>query len=77
MIDDFRRIVRFKDLEVWDIKISKDIYRMCIYDENRPATAADLNLPQGIEIEDDELRENLITVKVYSKSQVKEEHISF
>ncbi|MBO1914727.1 hypothetical protein J4G37_59120, partial [Microvirga sp. 3-52] len=34
-----------------------------------------LNLPHGTEISEDELRTNLITVKVYSENRVKDEHI--
>ncbi|QUW20837.1 hypothetical protein JSQ81_13545 [Sporosarcina sp. Marseille-Q4063] len=48
---------------------------MIIFDENRPAVAEDLELPSGFEVNEDELRINLITVKVYSKNKVKDEHI--
>lgn len=75
MIDYFERILRFKDLEVWAIRFGHDIYRMIIFDENRQAKTEDLNLPHGTEISEDELRKNLITVKVYSENKVKDEHI--
>ena len=74
-MDYFERILRFKDLEVWDIQFGNDIYRMIILDENRQAKTEDLNLPHGTEISEDELRKNLIIVKVYSKNKVKDEHI--
>ena len=75
MMDYFERILRFKDLEVWDIQFGNDIYRMIIFDENRQAVADDLDLPSGFGIDEDELRKNLITVKVYSENRVKDEHI--
>ena len=75
MIDYFERILRFKDLEVWDVRFGNDIYRMFIFDENRQAAADDLDLPSGFDIDEDELRKNLITVKVYSKNRVRDEHI--
>lgn len=75
MIDYFERILRFKDMEVWDVKFGKDVYRLFIVDENRASEIKDLNLsPNDIFFEDD-LRENLITVSVYSKHPVKKEHI--
>ena len=75
MMDYFERILRFKDLEVWDVRFRNDRYRMIIFDENRQAVAVDLELPKGFEIDEDELRKNLITVKVYSENRVKDEHI--
>ena len=75
MMDYFERILRFKDLEVWDIRFANDIYRMIIFDESRQALADDLQLPNNIEVGEDELRKNLITVKVYSTNKVKDEHI--
>ena len=74
-MDYFNRILRFKELEVWDIRFGNDIYRMIIFDENRQVKTEDLNLPHGTEISVDELRKNLITVKVYSENKVKDEHI--
>lgn len=75
MIDYFERVLRFKDMEVWDVKFGKDVYRLFIVDENRASEIKDLNLsPNDIFFEDD-LRENLITVSVYSKHPVKKEHI--
>lgn len=74
MIDYFERILRCKDSEVWDIRCGEYLYRMFIVDENRTPTVEDLRLPKGIEIEED-LRENVITVRMYSAHPVKEEHI--
>ncbi|GAA3346230.1 hypothetical protein [Lysinibacillus fusiformis] len=75
MIDYFERILRFKDMEIWDVEFGKDVYRLFIVDENRASEIKDLNLsPNAIFFEDD-LRENLITVSVYSKHPVKKEHI--
>ena len=37
MIDYFERVLRFKNLEVWDIRLENDAYRMIIFDENRQA----------------------------------------
>lgn len=76
MIDYFERVLRFRELEVWDIRIGNDIYRMIIFDENRQAEIDDLNLPNGTELSEDELRKNLITVKVYSTNRVLDEHIT-
>lgn len=45
MIDYFERKLRFKDMEIWDIRFGKDIYRMLIVDENRASEIKDLNLP--------------------------------
>lgn len=75
MMDCFNRILRFKDLEVWDVQFENDRYRMIIFDENRQAVADDLDLPSGLGIEEDDLRKNLITVKVYSENRVKDAHI--
>ena len=47
---------------------------MFIVDENRSPTVEDLLLPDGVEIEED-LRSNLITVRIYSAHPIKEEHI--
>lgn len=75
MIDFFERKLRFRDLEVWDIQCDEDIYRMFIFDENRLPGLADLNIPSNAIAED--LRENLITVSVYSNTLVKDEHIAY
>lgn len=74
MIDYFERKLRCKDIEVWDIRIGEKLYRMFIVDENRPTTVEDLRLPDSVEIEED-LRSNLITVRIYSDHPIKEEHI--
>lgn len=75
MIDYFERKLRFKDMEIWDIRLGKDIYRMFIVDENRASEIKDLNLPPNAKVFEEDVRENLITVKVYSEKQVKKEHI--
>ncbi|UXJ67029.1 hypothetical protein [Lysinibacillus fusiformis] len=75
MIDYFERKLRFKDMEIWDIRLGKDIYRMLIVDENRASEIKDLNLPPNARVFEEDIRENLITVKVYSEKQVKKEHI--
>ena len=75
MIDYFYRVLRFKNLELWDITINEKIYRMCICDESRPATFDDLDLPQGMPLDEDELRGNLITVTIFSNAKVNNEHI--
>ncbi len=75
MIDYFERKLRFKDMEIWDIRLGKDIYRLFIVDENRASEIKDLNLPPRTRVFEEDLRENLITVKVYSEKQVKSEHI--
>lgn len=62
-------------MEVWDIWFDKDIYRLFIVDENRASEIRDLNLPPNARVFEEDLRENLITVKVYSEKQVKSEHI--
>lgn len=69
----FTRILRFTDLEVWDITMNDMMYRMFISDENRPSTENDLNVVGTVERED--LRSNLVKVCIYSLSPVKEEHI--
>ena len=74
-MDYFERILRFKDLEVWDVRFGNDIYRMFISDENRQAAADDLDSPSGFDIDEDDLRRNLITVKVYSQNRVRDEHV--
>lgn len=74
-IDYFERKIRFKDLEVWDVRIENCTYSLIVLDENRPPQMTDFDLPEGIKIEKEELRENLITVKVYSPNLVKIEHI--
>ncbi|WP_313894832.1 hypothetical protein [Psychrobacillus sp.] len=73
MLDDFQRVVRFRDLEVWDIQLEKSIYRMIIFDENRPATINDFPSPHPNIKE--EIRANLITVSVYSNHPVQAGHI--
>lgn len=75
MIDYFERKLRFKDMEVWDIRFGKEIYRLFIVDENRVCEIKDLNLPPNAKVFEEDLKENLITVKVYSEKQVKSEHI--
>lgn len=75
MIDYFERILRFKDMEVWDIHIEKDLYRMFIFDENRPTEYGDLDLPNHFQPTEEDLRANIITVQIYSKYPVKDEHI--
>lgn len=75
MIDYFERILRFKDMEVWDVEFGKDVYRLFIVDENRASEIKDLNLPPNANFFEDDLRENLITVSVYSKHPIKKEHI--
>ncbi|MGE7689989.1 hypothetical protein ACQKMI_12380 [Lysinibacillus sp. NPDC097214] len=75
MIDYFERKLRFEDMEVWDLRIGKDIYRLFIVDENRASEIKDLNLPSNVRVFEEDLKENLITVKVYSDKQVKTEHI--
>ena len=74
-IDYFERKLRLTDLEVWDARLENSIYRFIVLDENRPPKMDDLYLPDGMELEEDELRKNLITVKVYSTNPVKDEHI--
>jgi len=74
-IDYFERKLRFKDLEVWDVRLENSTYRFIVLDENRPPKMDDLYLPDGMELEEDELRKNLITVKVYSTKYVKDKHI--
>ncbi|MGF9975920.1 hypothetical protein [Viridibacillus arvi] len=66
--------MRFNELEVWDITFDNDIYRMILFDENRPTTVADFSSLQPV-FEEDENRSNLITVKVFSESEIKDEHI--
>ncbi|QDP99387.1 hypothetical protein FOH38_01795 [Lysinibacillus fusiformis] len=75
MIDYFERILRFKNMEVWDIRFGKDAYRLFILDENRSTEIKDLNLPLNVKIFEEDLKENLITVKVYSEHPVKTQHI--
>lgn len=75
MMDYFERILRLKDMEVWDVKIDKDIYRLFIVDEKRGAKFEDLNLPPDATFFEDDLRANLITVSVYSRYPVKKAHI--
>ncbi|MFJ7730619.1 hypothetical protein ACIQXF_01865 [Lysinibacillus sp. NPDC097231] len=75
MIDYFERILRFKDMEVWDVRFGKDIYRLFLMDENRTSEIKDLNLPSNAKFFEDDLRGNLINVNVYSKHPVKKEHI--
>lgn len=74
MIDYFERKLRCKDTEVWDVRFGEDLYRMFIVDENRTPTVEDLRLPDSVETEED-LRANLITVRIYSDLSIKEEHI--
>jgi len=74
MIDYFERKLRCKDTEVWDVRLGEDLYLMFIVDENRTPTVEDLRLPDSVEIEED-LRANLITVRIYSDHPIKEEHI--
>jgi len=69
----FQRILRLKDLEVWDYMLDEDIYRMILVDENRPTVMQDYDCPHP-DIEED-FRENLITVRVFSKINIKDEHI--
>lgn len=75
MIDFFERKLRLQDLEVWDVQCGEGIYRMFIFDENRLPELADLDIPSNAIAED--LRENLITVSVYSNTLVKDEHIAY
>jgi len=72
MIDYFERKLRLTNLEVWDIQCGEEIYRMFILDENRLPKSTDLNLPSNTE---EDLRENLITVSIYSNDPVKDEYI--
>ncbi|WP_025784462.1 hypothetical protein [Sporosarcina sp. D27] len=75
MIDFFERKLRLQNLEVWDVQCGESFYRMFIFDENRLPELADLDIPSNA-IADD-LRENLITVSVYSNTLVKDEHIVY
>lgn len=69
----FERKLRFKDLEIWDIVLDERIYRIAIIDEKRAPTLMDLDIPFSAISE--ELRRNIINVKIYSEETVKEEHI--
>lgn len=73
MLNCFQRVLRFKELEVWDMTLDKDIYRIILVDENRATTQQDYPSPYP-DIEED-FRENLITVRVFSKNNIKDEHI--
>lgn len=77
IIDNFDRVFRFKDIEIWDIEIDSITYRMFIFDENRPSRKEDfeLNDYEADELVEDILRENLVTIKVYSNTPVRENHI--
>ncbi len=75
MIDYFERILRLKGMEVWDVKLDKDIYRLFIVDEKRCAEFEDLNLPPDATFFEDDIRANVITVSVYSRYPVNEAHI--
>ncbi len=75
MIEYFTRVLRFTDAEVWDVRCESTDYRVILTDENRPAEAADLRLPAGMSVESDELRDNLLTVSIYSNRPVQESHI--
>ncbi|WP_230874936.1 hypothetical protein [Lysinibacillus cavernae] len=75
-MDYFERVIRLKDMEVWDIRFGKAIYRMFILDENRATESKDLNLSPNEQVFEEDLRENLITVKVYSEQPVKAAHIT-
>lgn len=74
-ISHFRRVLRFTDFEIWDLKLEESNYRICIKDQKRRATIADFELPPESQLDADELRENLITVEVFSGIQVKDQHI--
>lgn len=71
----FERIVRLKDLEVWDLRFKEDLYRLFILDERRIPHLNELDLPNQFIKED--LRKNLITASAYSKNPVKESQIEF
>lgn len=73
MLDYFERKLRLKDLEIWDIRFSETVYRMAVIDENRFPELSELDVTDS-KIEDD-LRKNIINVRVYSTDGVKEEHI--
>ena len=77
IIDNFNRVFRFKDIDIWDIEIDRITYRMFIFDENRPSRQDDFDLGdyEDNDFWEDVLRKNLVTVKVYSDIPVKENHI--
>ena len=77
IIDNFDRVFRFKDIEIWDVEIDSITYRMFIFDENRPSRKEDfeLNDYEADELVEDILRGNLVTIKVYSNTPVRENHI--
>lgn len=77
MIEYFERILRFKDLEVWDVRFTNEIYRVFIMDENRPPTMNDFPVDVQPLMDEDDLRKNLVTVRIYSEQSVKDEHIEY
>ncbi|OWA33492.1 hypothetical protein B9G55_22815 [Saccharibacillus sp. O16] len=61
---DFQRILRLKDIEVWDIKIQNKACRMVIVDEHRPSVDSDFPwLRAGI---GEEKRKNHITIYIFT-----------
>lgn len=58
-----------------DVRLENCTYRFIVIDRNRPPEIKDLNLTEGMEIEGEELRKNLVTVKVYSLNPMEPSHI--
>lgn len=55
-IDDyFKRKIRLKDFEVWDLRIGDQHYTLAILDEFRPAIFEDFEMPELIYEADDQL----------------------
>lgn len=66
----FKRIIRLKDLEAWDIKYNNKYCRIILVDEHRPSTQEDFPwLNDGI---DNDPRKNHITSYVFFSEELDE-----
>ena len=73
LIDYFERKIRFRDFEVWGVRIGNQHYTLAIIDEFRPATLDDFDTPELIYEEDDQ-RANYVSATYFSEEPVQDEH---
>ncbi|MCQ4086993.1 hypothetical protein [Saccharibacillus sp. JS10] len=62
-VRDFQRVLRLKDIEVWDVHVADKDYRIAIVDEHRPST--DLDFPWLKDGLGEDKRNNHITIHLF------------
>lgn len=72
IVEYFERKFRFTHVEVWDVRVKGQIYRLVLKDEKRKTTFDDLRYPPNFKKDPDDLRDNFVKVDVYSEKLILE-----